>query len=166
MHTKDGVAFLQIENQTAVLGDGGRSASVSKTQLRLLPRFGLKTLLASCLLVAVAIVAWKRARTDTIYHTPRDGFVVFPDGSTYPTNCWVYTGGGTRGCAITDGGYNDGHLVIATDTRKCARILMDGSAYEAVQTNYRVEGPVYIGEYWMRPGRLINSADGTKAEPG
>ena len=27
VHTKDGVGFLQIENQTAVLGDGGRSAN-------------------------------------------------------------------------------------------------------------------------------------------
>ena len=25
MHAKDGVGFLQMENQTAVLGDGGRS---------------------------------------------------------------------------------------------------------------------------------------------
>ena len=25
MHTKDGMAFLQVESQTAVLGDGGRS---------------------------------------------------------------------------------------------------------------------------------------------
>ena len=25
VHTKDGIGFLQIENQTAVLGDGGRS---------------------------------------------------------------------------------------------------------------------------------------------
>ncbi len=128
-------------------------------------RFGLKTLLACCLLVAVAIVAWKRARTDTFYHTPKDGFVSFPDGSTYQTNRWVYTGDGTRGCAITDGGYKDGHLVIAIDSRKRANLLMEGNAYEAVQTDYRVKGPEYIGEYWMRPGRLISSADGLKAEP-
>ena len=127
-------------------------------------RFGLKTLFASCLLVAVAIVGWRRARTDTFYHTPKDGFISLPDGRTYQTNRWVYTGDGTRGCSITDGGYEDGHLVIAIDSRQSAKLLIEGNAYEVVQTNFRVRGPEYIGEYWMRPGRLINFADGLKAE--
>ena len=36
MHTKDGMAFLQVESQTAVLGDGGRSTMKARTAIPLL----------------------------------------------------------------------------------------------------------------------------------
>lgn len=130
-------------------------------------RYGMRTLLATCACVAGGITIWRYARTDTFLHTPSDAILQFPTGDRFLTNRWICVGRGSIDWVVTDVGYDDGNVVIGHngDSRDRALLIVDGKRYEAVLTHFVTKLPHYVGEYWLRPGQLVDKECWGEPEP-
>ena len=105
-------------------------------------------------IVAVAIVSYQWLSVDTIYYSEKPGTVVLPSGRRVSTNVWFKAGPEfplTFLCTDTEGEF---YLIEGTDsTSRIAMFESEGIEYNAIVEHYRVQGPNYRGEFWIRGER-------------
>ena len=124
-------------------------------------RYKLRTLIAVVTLFAItsvlaSVLQRRPLWRDTIFRSADHGTLRFPSGYTVSTNSWFTRGDNLEfGLLMTYERENEWYIIQNTDSRTVATIIVDGTTYKAILTDYRVRGPDYHGEYWIRRGPTV-----------
>ena len=120
-------------------------------------QYGLKTLLVAFTLVGIGIVVVQWLQTDTIIYFEKSCTVRLPNGRRVTTNRWFKRDDIPEWAFLCTDVKNEYLLCDNSDTPKVAVLQYNGEEHPAVVVAYRIEGPNYQGEYWIRSGNGLNS---------
>ena len=120
-------------------------------------QYGLKTLLVAFTLVGIGIVVVQWLQTDTIIYFEKSCTVRLPHGRRITTNRWFKRDDIPEWAFLCTDVKNEYLLCDNSDTPKVAVLQYNGEEHPAVVVAYRIEGPNYQGEYWIRSGNGLNS---------
>ena len=120
-------------------------------------QYGLKTLLVAFTLVGIGIVVVQWLQTDTIIYFEKSCTVRLPNGRRVTTNRWFKRDDIPEWAFLYTDVKNEYLLCDNSDTPKVAVLQYNGEEHPAVVVAYRIEGPNYQGEYWIRSGNSLDS---------
>ena len=120
-------------------------------------QFGLKGLLVALALVGIGIVVAQWFQTDTIIHFDKSCTVRFPCGQSVTTNCWFKRDAPREWVFLLTDVKHEYFLCDNSDTTKIAVLQHNGEEYPVIVVDYRIRGPNYRGEYWIRINNQIDS---------
>ena len=118
-------------------------------------QLGLKTLLVAFTLVGIGVVVVQWLQTDTIIYFEKSCTVRLPNGRRVTTNRWFNRDDIPEWVFFCTDVENEYFLCDNSDTTKVAVLQYNGEEYPAVVVAYRIEGPNYRGEYWIRSGKRL-----------
>lgn len=121
-------------------------------------RFGLKSVFALAAIVAVSIPIAKWLRADTIFYADASFIIRFPDGKTIATNRWFRRTSDLDFSLLVADQARQFNIIQDNDSSAVATINYDGKKYAALITHYRVRGPSYRGEFWLKLGKEFGVA--------
>ena len=120
-------------------------------------QYGLKTLLVAFTLVGIGIVVVQWLQTDTIIYFEKSCTVRLPHGRRITTNRWFKRDDIPEWAFLYTDVKNEHLLCDNSDTTKVAVLQYNGEEFLAVVVAYRIEGPIYRGEYWIRSDNRLDS---------
>lgn len=124
---------------------------------RIRPQIGRRGVFVGLALIAITIVGVRWLRTDTIFYAESTSVLQLPDGQTLTTNRWMTRNDNLDLVLLTTDQRNEYFIIQDYDNTKVAMLQIGDKEFEAVVTDYRVRGPNYRGEYWLRPGKPVRS---------
>ena len=120
-------------------------------------QLGLKTLFVAFTLVGIGVVAIQWLQTDTIIYFEKSCTIRLPNGRRVTTNRWFKRDDIPEWAFLCTDVKNEHLLCDNSDTTKVAVLQYNGEEYPAVVVAYRIEGPNYRGEYWIRSDNRLDS---------
>ena len=121
-------------------------------------QYGLKTLLVTFTLVGFGIVVAQWLQTDTIIYFEKSCTVRLPDGRRVKTNRWFKRNDIPEWVFLFTDVKDEFYLCDNSDTTKIAVLQCNGEEHPVVVVDYRIQGPNYQGEYWIRSSNRFPSS--------
>lgn len=118
-------------------------------------KFGVKTVFVAMVFAAIgaSTVAWYSK--DTIFRSQVAGELMLPDGKSLPVNRWITFGG--EGLRYLGPFEDDQWRLVypSVNGDQVVHFVTTEGHFETIVTDFKINGPEYRGEYWIRQGRKL-----------